>query len=74
VSASGAQLAPQGSRHNVRGISVELVRRSADTGGWADHRGLLDLNLLKGDWPDALPDQSGGLARWGAVRAASASI
>ena len=29
-------------------------------GQWADHRGTLDFNLLKGDWPDALPAPDGG--------------
>jgi hypothetical protein len=33
-------------------------------GQWADHRGLLDFNLLTGDWPDALPDTQGAFPRW----------
>lgn len=34
-------------------------------GQWADHRGTLDFNLLKGDWPDALPaPDGGGFPRW----------
>jgi hypothetical protein len=32
VGVAGAQWAPQGSRHNVRGLSVEVVRRDAATG------------------------------------------
>ena len=35
VSIEGGQLAPDQSRHSVRGITVELVRRNPQTGGWA---------------------------------------
>ena len=49
------------SRQNVRGVQVEYVRRDP-VKGWTD-RGLLDFNLLHGDWPDALPPKTGDLSR-----------
>ncbi|KAL4855201.1 Calponin y domain-containing protein [Chlorella vulgaris] len=63
VSSVRGRLTPEGSRHNVKGLSVELVRRDPATGLWADHRGALDFNRLTGDWPDALPAQEGGFPR-----------
>ena len=45
-------LAPEESRHNVEGLAVEYVRRE---GGTWDGHGLLDFNVLTGDWPGALP-------------------
>lgn len=45
-------------------VSAELNIHSG-AGQWADHRGTLDFNLLKGDWPDALPAADGnGFPRW----------
>jgi hypothetical protein len=67
VSSVRGRRTPEGSRHNVRGLSVELVRRDPATGLWADHRGALDFNRLTGDWPDALPAQEGGFPRQAAV-------
>lgn len=34
-------------------------------GEWEDHRGLLDFNMLTGDWPDALPGAAGDFPRCG---------
>lgn len=34
-------------------------------GQWEDHRGLLDFNMLSGDWPDALPATAGDFPRQG---------
>ena len=56
-------LQPEQSRFNVAGLTVEVVRRDPATGAWADHRGLLDFNLLLADWPDALPAADGGFPR-----------
>ncbi|KAL4443898.1 hypothetical protein ABPG75_011635 [Micractinium tetrahymenae] len=60
---AGGDAAPGDSRHNVRGLSVELVKRDPETGQWEDHRGLLDFNMLTGDWPDALPATAGDFPR-----------
>ncbi|KAL4449525.1 hypothetical protein ABPG77_007169 [Micractinium sp. CCAP 211/92] len=60
---AGGNVAPADSRHNVRGLSVELVRRDPETGQWEDHRGLLDFNMLTGDWPDSLPATAGDFPR-----------
>ena len=40
---------------------------AASAGKWADHRGLLDFNVLSGDWPHALPAHAGTFPRHGSL-------
>jgi hypothetical protein len=60
LSANGASssLAPEAMRRNVAGLSVEYVRREGPGSPWGE-KGLLDFNILHGDWPSALPDGPG---------------
>lgn len=66
VSIAGAGTAgpvvPEDMRSNVAGLSVELVRRDPATGKWSE-AGLLDQNVLHGDWPHALPAAAGSFPR-----------
>lgn len=39
---------PEEGRQNVRGLSVEYVRRDPVSGAWGD-KGLLDFNMLHGE-------------------------
>lgn len=74
MAVEGGSLSPADSRHNVRGLTVELVRRDPSSGQWADHKGLLDFNVLSGDWPDALPEEKGGFPRWVGERGRVGSV
>ena len=58
--ASSGDVPPEEARQNVRGVQVEYVRR--EEGQWSE-RGLLDFNVLHGDWPDALPSAPGTAPR-----------
>jgi hypothetical protein len=57
---SSGDVPPEEARQNVRGVQVEYVRR--EEGQWSE-RGLLDFNVLHGDWPDALPSAPGTAPR-----------
>lgn len=52
-----AAVAPEQVRSNVAGLAVEYIPRRNGTWG---HKGLLDFNLLSGDWPAALPNDASG--------------
>lgn len=52
--AGSGGLPPEETRQNVRGIQVEYLRRQGAAKQWSE-RGLLDFNVVHGDWPDALP-------------------
>lgn len=46
-------VAPEDARQNVRGLQIEYTARQG--GAWASSRALVDMNVVHGDWPDALP-------------------
>ena len=50
-------------RLNIRGVQVEFIRRNPDTDNDWTERGVLDFNVLHGDWPHALPAGPGEVAR-----------
>lgn len=60
---TGNRASPEETRLNIRGVQVEFIRRNPENGNEWTERGILDFNVLHGEWPHALPAGPGELAR-----------